>query len=231
MLTDHRTEQERWARGKRERRKLAWAFGNLIANLAAWNWFVTLTLRDWESKAEEAWERGELRREANVTVCKPDPRLARYKPSSRLSSASVFPPFPEAILRRIELWLLDVQKLAGVPIGWIIAEEFGRLGGRWHCHILVVGVSGLNHRFCSLEAYRRFGRTRIERFDPSRGGAFYVSKFVGRSAGDIHLGGTLAGIDLSRCEQSLSEGGGRDVALSDPLPRSCFHMCLPRRHR
>jgi hypothetical protein len=23
---------------------------------------------------------------------------------------------------------------AGNPIGWVIPEEFGALGGRWHCH-------------------------------------------------------------------------------------------------
>ncbi|HEV2491483.1 MAG TPA: hypothetical protein VG204_00260 [Terriglobia bacterium] len=94
MLTDHRMEQERWAREMRERRKLPRTFGHFIANLAAWDWFVTLTLGDWESQAEEAWERDELCKEANVTVCKPDPRLARHEPSSRYSSASVLPPFP-----------------------------------------------------------------------------------------------------------------------------------------
>lgn len=191
---------------------------------------MTLTLRDWGSQAEEAWERGELRKVANVTVCKPDPRLARYEPSSRYWTASVLP-IPEAVLRRIEIWLLDVQTLAGGPIGWMIAEEFGRLGGRWHCHILVVGVSGLNRRFWRLEAQRRFGYTRIELYDPARGAAYYASKYVGRPLGEIHLGGTLRGVDLAKCEESRSPGGGRDVAVSVALPRSCFHMCLPRRHR
>lgn len=109
MLTDHRIEQERWARGMRERRKLAWAFGSLIANLAAWDWFVTLTLRDREPQAEEAWERGELRREANVTVCKPDPRLARFEPSSRYSRADG-PPTPRVAIGWIKGWLTDVEK-------------------------------------------------------------------------------------------------------------------------
>jgi hypothetical protein len=230
MLTDRRIEQERWARGRRERRKVAGAFGRFIAGLARWDWFVTLTLRDREPQGEEPWERGELRREANVTIYKPDPRLVRYKPSSRFSSASV-PQLPEAVLRGIELWLLDVQKLAGLPIGWIIAEEFGRLGGRWHCHILVAGVSGLYRKFCWLEARRRFGYTRIEAFNPSRGAAFYTAKYAGRTLGEIHFGGTLAGKNLSRCEESHSPGGGRDVVVSAPLPKSCFHMCLPRRHR
>jgi hypothetical protein len=230
MLTDHRIQQARWARGMRDRRKVAWAFGRFIAHLARLDWFVTLTLRDRELQGKEPWERGELRREANVTIYKPDPRLVRYKPSSRFSSASV-PLLPEAVLRGIKLWLLDVQKLAGLPIGWIIAEEFGRLGGRWHCHILVAGVSGLHRKFCWLEARRRFGNTRIEPFDPSRGAAFYAAKYAGRTLGEIHFGGTLAGKNLSKCEESHSPGGGRDVAVSAPLPKSCFHMCLPPRHR
>src|SRR5713226_3043447 len=117
MLTDHRIEQERCARGMRERRKLPWAFGNFIAGLVPWDWFVTLTLRDREPHEEEAWERGELRREANVTICKPDPRLVRYKPSS-LHSRQEGPPVPDAAIARIEGWLLEVQKLAGRPIGW-----------------------------------------------------------------------------------------------------------------
>lgn len=82
-----------------------------------------------------------------------------------------------------------------------------------------------------LEAFRRFGYTRIEPFDPARGAASYAAKCAGRSLGEIHLGGTLAGVDLAKCERSLSEGGGQDVAVSVPLPRSCFHMGLRHRHR
>jgi hypothetical protein len=124
-----------------------------------------------------------------------------------------------------------VQKLAGRPIGWIIAEEFGRLGGRWHCHILVAGVSGLHRKFCWLEARRRFGYTRIEPFNPSRGAAFYAAKYAGRTLGEIHFGGTLAGIDLSKCEESSAVGGGHDVAVSVALPKLHFRMTSPRWHR
>jgi hypothetical protein len=127
--------------------------------------------------------------------------------------------------------LLDVQKLAGLPIGWIIAEEFGRLGGRWHCHILVAGVSGLYRKFCWLEARRRFGYTRIEPFDSARGAAFYAAKYAGKTLGEIHFGGTLAGIDLAACEQSRSQGGAHDVAVSVALPKPHFRMTLPRWHR
>jgi hypothetical protein len=230
VLTDHKLHQERWARRRQERRAQATAFGRFIATLDRWEWFLTLTLRDWESQQEEPWERGEIRREASITICQPDPRLARYTPSSRFSSSAASP-LPEGVLKRIETWLLDLQRLAGHPIGWVIAEEFGRLGGRCHCHILVAGVSRLNRRWCLSETHRRFGYTRIERFDAARGAAFYVAKYAGRLPGALHFGGTLAGVDLSKCGCSRSQGGGRDVAASVALSRSHFHMCLSRWHR
>ena len=229
MLTDHKLHQERWARRRQERRAQRSAFGSFIASLP-WDWFVTLTLRDWESQHEEPSERGEIRREAKVTICQPDPRLATYRPGSRFSPRAA-PPLPEAVLKRVESWLLDAQRLAGLPIGWVIAEEFGRLGGRWHCHLLVTGVTNLPRSKWQAEAHRRFGYTRIERFDPARGAAFYAAKYAGRLPGAIHFGGTLAGVDLSKCECSRSQGEGRDVAVSVALPRSHFHMCLPGRHR
>jgi hypothetical protein len=129
MLTDYRIEQERWARGMRERRKVAWAFGRFIASLAPWHWFINpLTMRDrgFHGRPED---RGELRRDGNFPVCRPDPRLARYEPSSRYSRSDG-PPIPQVALSRIKDWLTDVEKAAGKPIGWMIAEEFGRLGGK-----------------------------------------------------------------------------------------------------
>jgi hypothetical protein len=100
VLTDYRIEQERWAGGMRERRKLAWAYGGFIANLDRWDWFVTLTLRDRTPQAEVAWERGKLRREANAAFCKPDPQLAKCESQCRHSRADG-PPIPHVALGRI----------------------------------------------------------------------------------------------------------------------------------
>ena len=231
MLTDHRIEQERWARQRRERKNLARAFGHFIANIAGWDWFINpLTLRNVGFSPPAPRETGELLRDGCFAVCKPDPRLAAYQPSTRYTSRGGSPT-PDAALARVQNWFLGVQKRAGHPIGWMIAEEFGRLGGRWHCHGLVTGVSHLDRRAIWETANQDFGYTRIERFDARRGAAFYSAKYAGRLAGRIHFGGTLAGVDLSKCEKSVSAGGGRDVAVSVPLPRSYFHMCLPRRHR
>lgn len=229
MLPDHWIEQERWAHRGRERRKLAWAFGGFIANLARWDWFLTLTFRD-RTLRGEARASTELRRHGKVAICRPDARLVNYQLSSRYSPRSG-PPVPAVALRGIEQWFMGLQAMARSPVGWVIAEEFGRTGGRWHCHALVTGVSRLHRKSCWQEARRRFGYARIVPFDPARGAPFYVAKYAGRPSGQIHFGGTLAGTDLSQWEVSPAEGGGCDVAVSVPLPKNCYHMTLPCRHR
>ena len=229
MLTDHRIDQERWAQRRREEKELARAYGRYITNLAPWDWFVTLTFRD-RTLRKEACASIELRRHGRVAICTPDPRLVNYQPSSRYSPSGG-PPAPAVVLRRIEQWLMDLQDVARSPVGWTIAEEFGRIEGRWHCHALVAGVSRLYRRSCWREAQRRFGYTRIVPFDPERGAALYAAKCAGRSDGQIHFGGTLAGVDLSNWQVRPARGGGRDVAVSVPLPKRFFHMTVPRRHR
>jgi hypothetical protein len=141
------------------------------------------------------------------------------------------PPARDIALSRVNEFLLRMQIDAGQLIGWVIAEEFGRLGGRYHCHALITGVRDLSRQYWQREAYRCFGHTRVEPFDSKRGAPFYVAKYEGRLTGNIKLGGFLKGRDLSKCVQSHSVGGCRDVVISAPFPKSCFHMCLARRHR
>jgi hypothetical protein len=194
MLTDHRIEQERWALRRRERRKLAWPFGMLIATLAPWDWFINpLSFRD--------------------------------------QAPGAGPPALDLAFGRITEFLSRIVSDAGRSIGWVIAEEFGRLGGRYHCHALISGVQHLSRQFWQREAYRCFGQTRIELFDPKRDGAFYVAKYEGRLTGHIHFGGCLRGVDLSKCEQSHSEGGGRDRTVSPPLPSRFYRRCWHGWHR
>lgn|GEM_PF-4182196 len=56
----------------------------------------------------------------------------------------------------------DLHKIATSAIGWVIAEEFGRAGGRWHVHLLIRGVRHLGRRKWWKRAFMRFGRSRIE---------------------------------------------------------------------
>jgi len=151
--------------------------------------------------------------------------------SFRDRTAHSGPPVPEFALSQITEYLTLIQKQAERQVGWVIAEEFGQIGGRYHCHLLITGVKHLSRDYWRREAYRRFGRTRIEIFDPKRGAAYYAAKYEGRLSGQIHFGGTLAGVDLSRCERSRSQGGGQDVVISPAFPKSAYHSCFPRWHR
>lgn len=162
-------------------------FGEFIAGLAPWDWWVTLTFR-------------------NEVV-------------------------PDQGVSRIREYLEDLQRSTGKPVGWVLAEEFGGLGGRYHCHLLITGVGRLWRRFWWSEGLRRFGRTTIEPFDRERGAAFYTAKYAAKALGEIHFGGTLKGTDLSLVELSETAGGGQDAVRSDELPRAFFRMGLGRWHR
>ncbi len=98
---------------------------------------------------------------------------------------------------RIEEWLADIQgAVGGKQIGWLLAEEFGRIGGRYHCHLLVTGVLSQQRQFWWREAFRRFGRSEIKPFDPEQAAAFYAAKYAAKQLGLIHFGGMLAGTIL-----------------------------------
>ncbi len=57
---------------------------------------------------------------------------------------------------------LEIHRLATRTIGWVIAEEFGRAGGRWHVHLLVRGAQKIRRKKWWRRAFIRFGRSRIE---------------------------------------------------------------------
>ncbi len=100
-------------------------------------------------------------------------------------------------IARIEEWLADIQAgVGGKQIGWILAEEFGRIGGRHHCHMLVTGVGKERRKFWWNEAFRRFGRSEIRPFDPRKAAAFYAAKYAAKQLGQIQFGGLLAGRNL-----------------------------------
>jgi hypothetical protein len=203
-LADHKNVQERRTGARRLREELPKAYGQFLAGLAPWSWFVNpITFR------------GDA-------------------------------PYSDPAVVAVEEWLADVEAHAGKPIGWVIAEEFGALGGRWHCHGLICGTSHLERQFWWAEAFRRFGRTRIEPFDQGRAGAFYAAKYAAKTLGRIHFGGTLANVELSRvvrpdgvrrawadslAESSKSIRTHGLVAQSANLQRSFFRLGLGRWHR
>ena len=202
-LRDYAVRQEAWGRRRTALADLPDAFGNFLAGLAPWSWFV------------------------NPVTFRGDA------------------PCSDFAMKRIGEWLADLQAFAGgSQVGWVIAEEFGALGGRWHCHGLICGVSHLNRRFWWAEAFRRFGRTTIEPFDPERAGTFYAAKYAAKALGKIHFGGTLAGAELSRVvhrdgrrawDDSLKSSDPSAtheiVASSANVEKSLFRLGLGRWHR
>ncbi|HVB86420.1 MAG TPA: hypothetical protein VNK23_07135, partial [Candidatus Dormibacteraeota bacterium] len=137
-------------------------------------------------------------------------------------------PCSDAAMKGITEWLADIQAHAGAAeVGWVIAEEFGALGGRWHAHGLVCGVSPLDRRFWWAEAFRRFGRTRIEPFDSARAGAFYASKYAAKALGKIHFGGTLAGVELSRVVRQSGRRVWDDSFAASSAPSRTHGVVVP----
>lgn len=55
-----------------------------------------------------------------------------------------------------------LERISTALIGWVVAEEFGRVGGRWHVHLLIKGVRQLRRKKWWKRAFVRFGRSRIE---------------------------------------------------------------------
>ena len=148
---------------------------------------------------------------------------------------------------RIEEWLADIQgAVGGKQIGWLLAEEFGRIGGRYHCHLLLTGVRNQQRKFWWREAFRRFGRSEIRPFDPERAAAFYAAKYAAKQLGFIHFGGTLAGTTLHQFahapdgrrewrdalnESSKGVATHGVVSPSVDLPRDFYRMTLNRGKR
>lgn len=187
MLQDHGREVERWAKRAQWRAMLPRAYGDFIAGLAAWDWFVTITFRN------------------------------------EIAS--------DLAIERIKEYLADIQRSTGKPVGWVLAEEFGSWGGRFHCHLLITGVARLYRHFWWSEAFRRFGRSEIRPFNPERAAAFYTAKYAAKALGQLHFGGTLAGSDLSLQTVPKCAGGGRDSIPSADLPRAFYRLGLGRWHR
>lgn len=207
-LRDHSELQERRSREIARRAMLPHEWGEFIAGLASWSWFVTITFK-----------------------------------SAAYSGAA---PARDLTLCRISEWLSDLQAAAGGSrIGWVLAEEFGCSGGRWHCHLLIAGVSKLRRRFWWGEAFRRFGQTRIEPFNFEKGAAFYTAKYAAKALGEIHFGGFLAGKEFQRMiHSSNGQRSWADNLNSSPpsathavkvpsafLGKDLFHTGVRKWHR
>ncbi len=97
---------------------------------------------------------------------------------------------PASALDDVEAWLNALRRIDQGPTGWILAQARGDQG-RLHIHALVAGLENADLRALSDDAVRRFGNCRIDLYDDSRGGAYYVAKNGLSDGGDFRFGGDL----------------------------------------
>jgi hypothetical protein len=199
-LSDHQDECVTRASDHQRRVELAQVFGNWIAyDLGPWDWFINpISFRDRHPDLERDPKTGLPRtfriraRYDRFTQLFDDPRLESWKPRSKYD-IQPGPPVPDRALVEISDYLCELQEAAERPIKVLIAEEFGRVEGRYHCHALVGGVAHVRRDEWWKKAFKRFGRTRIEPFDPAQGAAFYCAKYAAKQLGNLHLKGQFPG--------------------------------------
>lgn len=228
-LSDSQRSTEHGVREYLERQRLGYEFGDFIAyGLSQWNWFINpISFRDRHPDLERSPKTGKRRAYRSIGSADrvrffvPDPRLKAWMPDY-LGRINPSPPVSDHALAEIKDYLFLVQEAAEQPISWMIAEEFGGIGGRYHCHLLVAGVAHLRRDVWWRNAFERFGRTRIEPFDAARGAAFYCAKYATKQLGGIHFGGPRSGEPYAAVLKPGPSVGRVTLAASAEMSRDEF---------
>jgi hypothetical protein len=226
LLPDRAGDVERNQRDFERRQILAGDFGDWVAkSLGPWDWFINpITFRDRHPDLERNPKTGAPRQYRStgcvgpVKIFVPDPRLKSWEPCFR-GRRGAAPPVPDKALVEIKDFLLELQESAEQPIRWMIAEELGGVGGRYHCHGLVAGVGHLRRDEWWAKAFERFGRTKISLFDPTLGGAFYAAKYAAKQPGALHFGGPAPGQGFAAVLRPGPIVGRADVVQSAEMQR------------
>lgn len=92
---------------------------------------------------------------------------------------------PDFAQRVFAGWIRRLELEAGMPLLWFVGFENGHLLGRLHIHSLVGNTRDVSIAFLAKEW--RHGFSRIERYDPNRGAAHYVSKYVTKDLLDFDI--------------------------------------------
>jgi hypothetical protein len=226
LLPDRAQEADRKQRDFERRQTLAGDFGHWVANsLGPWDWFINpITFRDRHPDLERNPKTGAARQYratgqvGPVRIFVPDPRLKAWEPCSR-GGRNAAPPVPDKALAEIKKFFSELQEAAEQPIRWMIAEELGGIGGRYHCHGLVAGVGHLRRDEWWATAFERFGRTKISPFDSKLGGAFYAAKYAAKQLGALHFGGPAPGAEFAALLRPGPIVGRADVVQSVEMQR------------
>lgn len=226
MLPDRAGNVERIQHDFERRQALAVAFGDWVSkSLGPWDWFINpISFRDRHPDLERNPTTGEPRRYRTtrqfgaMRTYVPDPRLKSWEPDFR-GRLNPGPPVPDKALAEIKDWLFQIQDEADRPIRWMIAEEFGGIGGRYHCHGLVAGVAHLRRDVWWEKAFEQFGRTKILPFNPEEGGAFYAAKYAAKQLGALHFGGPMPDAEFAAILAPAPNVGRVDVVSAPEMTR------------
>jgi hypothetical protein len=86
--------------------------------------------------------------------------------------------------RRFVRFSKEIEVAAGRPVAWFRGDDHGRASGRFHIHALMMHVASLNQFAWMARWGKRSGYARIIRYDPSRGAAYYIGRYVARQFSD-----------------------------------------------
>jgi hypothetical protein len=75
---------------------------------------------------------------------------------------------------------------------WVRCFEIQRERGVPHIHGLVGGLDDTRYSEVSAFLWRKYGFNRILDYDPAKGAAYYINKYVAKELGDIEFAPTIA---------------------------------------
>jgi len=88
---------------------------------------------------------------------------------------------PEAATRAANRWLAWARREGSPEIAYFIGHECGGQTGRLHLHGLIGNLgSCVARKALWREWFTRYGRAQILPYDPTKGAAHYVSKYVSK---------------------------------------------------
>lgn len=91
--------------------------------------------------------------------------------------------------KAVRRFLAELETAARQKITFVVAWEYGEVGGHLHCHALISGVGHMDVSRWVRKANARFGHAHIELFDPKKGGAYYLVQNGSSDGGELEFGG------------------------------------------
>lgn len=122
----------------------------------------------------------------------------------------------------------QLEAQLGERLDYIVADQYGRVNGRFHQHALLSATCLDRHPRREMESWlnRNAGYARVLPYE--RGAAFYLARFGGR---DLYQAEWRLRLGDEDVRLDLGPKRGVVVARSAELPSSWFHQSLPGRRR